>query len=187
MTDLSTSLSRFRFVTPHGRPSAVKLHPQEAQKKIMSKIFGAYHPTTPRLGKFMNMAAESLSQRFCAHRHIHPRLVCQITILKSLGHVYDQYFCRSSAKTMFSLEEASLRLARGDRIRLLGLNFSSHNAGVALVEASKDEGIGIVRSNEEERFSGIKHDHNFPGKSIADLMQEQRISHQNVDYILCPW
>ena len=51
---------------------------------------------------------------------------------------------------------AALR-ATGEPVHLIGIGPSGHNAGVALISASRAHGVTIQYNNEEERFSGIKH------------------------------
>ena len=62
------------------------------------------------------------------------------------------------------------RLLAGETLYILGVTTGTHNAGLALVEASRARGVRLVANHEEERFSGIKHDHGFPAQS-AEAMQ----------------
>lgn len=62
------------------------------------------------------------------------------------------------------------KLHAGETLLILGVTTGTHNAGLALIEASKERGIRLVANHEEERFSGIKHHHGFPALS-AEAMQ----------------
>lgn len=61
------------------------------------------------------------------------------------------------------------RLDSGERLYLLGFLATSHNSGISLVEASREDGIVVLANCEEERFSGIKHHSGFPFHSVAEL------------------
>src|ERR1700687_6261891 len=50
------------------------------------------------------------------------------------------------------------RLTRGETVYLAGLGPpGTHNSGVALVEVTRANGPHLIVNNEEERFSGNKH------------------------------
>lgn len=78
------------------------------------------------------------------------------------------------------------KLEKGERCLLVGVTSGTHNAGVALVEASLESGIRLLCSNEEERFSGKKHDCQYPSKSVI-AMQEQlkEIGASKDDIVAC--
>lgn len=66
-------------------------------------------------------------------------------------------------------EQFRRRIAAGDTIYLLGFLGTTHNSGLALVEASKDRGIRVLGNYEEERFSGVKHFAGYPKHSAAQI------------------
>lgn len=61
------------------------------------------------------------------------------------------------------------RLEKGERIPLLGFLATSHNGGISLIEASREDGITVLVNHEEERFSGIKHHAGYPALSVAEM------------------
>jgi carbamoyltransferase len=63
------------------------------------------------------------------------------------------------------------RLQTGETVHLIGVTAASHNAGLALVEASRDAGLRLACSLEEERFTGRKHEHRFPDQSVTRLRE----------------
>lgn len=65
--------------------------------------------------------------------------------------------------------ELAERLERGEPVHLLGVNMASHGTGVALVEASKGDGIRLVCNHEEERFRGQKHFAGYPEMALEAL------------------
>ena len=69
------------------------------------------------------------------------------------------------------LTQLSERLRSGETVHLVGITAGSHNAGLALIEVSKNVGIRLVCSLEEERFTGRKHEHRFPEHSLAELRE----------------
>lgn len=66
--------------------------------------------------------------------------------------------------------ELRRRLEAGETLYILGVTTGTHNAGLALLEASTEHGIRLLANHEEERFSGVKHDHGFPSH-CAEAMQ----------------
>src|ERR1700722_5787112 len=66
--------------------------------------------------------------------------------------------------------ELTEKLCRGERVYLVGIGRAGHNSGVALVEASSDDGVRLICNNEEERYSGIRHCTAFPEQSLDALL-----------------
>ncbi len=58
------------------------------------------------------------------------------------------------------------KLRRGERVYLAGIGPAGHDSGVALVEASRDDGIRLLCNNEEERYSGVRHCTTYPEQSL---------------------
>jgi carbamoyltransferase len=71
---------------------------------------------------------------------------------------------------------ASMRQAieRGETVFVLGIGPGGHNAGVGLIEASKDRGIRLVANHEEERFRAIKHFQRYPSLSVDVLLAQMK-------------
>ena len=60
-------------------------------------------------------------------------------------------------------------LDAGRTVHLLGFLGTSHNSGVALVEASRAGGIVTVANCEEERFCALKHHSGYPAHSVREI------------------
>src|ERR1700733_13085705 len=58
------------------------------------------------------------------------------------------------------------KLRRGERVYLAGIGPAGHNSGVALVEASRADGIRLICNNEEERYTGVRHCTTWPEQSL---------------------
>ena len=61
---------------------------------------------------------------------------------------------------------------------ILGISAFYHDSAAALVVGGK-----IVAAAQEERFSRIKHDHNFPEKAIEYCLQEAGLSPEDLDFV----
>ncbi|MFT5355023.1 MAG: carbamoyltransferase [Polyangiales bacterium] len=66
------------------------------------------------------------------------------------------------------------RLEAGETLYILGVTTGTHNAGLALLEASVEHGIRLLANHEEERFSGVKHDHGFPSHCAKAMQRTLR-------------
>jgi carbamoyltransferase len=66
------------------------------------------------------------------------------------------------------------KLRRGEAIYLCGIGPGGHNSGIALVEVTAERGVRLLVNNEQERFSGIKHDTNYPDLAIDSLLDQMR-------------
>lgn len=64
------------------------------------------------------------------------------------------------------------KLKTGRPIYLLGIGPGGHNAGIALVEVTRDFGLRVISNNEEERFSGVKHDASYPQHAVNALVEQ---------------
>jgi carbamoyltransferase len=119
--------------------------PLQIEGPIMSRVFGRYGPALPWLGRFASRLARPPVRAYFAARKL-----------------YDpgSRFGRERA--------ASLRakIAAGDTVYLLGIGPAGHNAGVALVEASREHGVCLICNEEEERYTGIKHCTGYPRYSV---------------------
>lgn len=111
----------------------------------MSATYGKYGPTWPRLGRF----CESIGHAF-------------MTRWLRFGRVYSENSRFARARIAAMREQ----LSAGKTVHLAGLGTSTHNSGIALVEASARDGIRLISNDEEERFTGIKHCSDYPAHSI---------------------
>ena len=78
-------------------------------------------------------------------------------------HSYGAFAKRRIASAREAIE-------RGETVYVVGIGAGGHNAGVGLVEASKDRGIRLLANHEEERFRAIKHFQRFPQQSVDQLI-----------------
>ncbi len=67
------------------------------------------------------------------------------------------------------------RLQRGESVYIAGLaGPGTHNSGIALIEVTQNAGPRIIVNNEEERFSGNKHETEYPRLSIDATVETLR-------------
>ena len=64
-------------------------------------------------------------------------------------------------------------------MRVLGLSAFYHDSAAALVVDGE-----IVAAAQEERFTRIKHDHNFPNHAVAYCLDEGRLTVNDIDYVV---
>lgn len=64
-------------------------------------------------------------------------------------------------------------------MNILGISCFYHDAAAALIQ----DGM-LIAAAEEERFSRIKHDHNFPSLAIQFCLAQGRISAEELDYVV---
>lgn len=67
-------------------------------------------------------------------------------------------------------------------MNILGLVYTSHDAGLALLTDGKPNVV-----LEEERFNRIKHTINYPRMAMADVFGPGKLSLSDMDVITCPW
>src|SRR6202158_546430 len=73
------------------------------------------------------------------------------------------------------------RLQRGETVYIAGLaGPGTHNSGIALIEVTQSAGPRIIVNNEEERFSGNKHETEYPQLSIDAMVGTLRQMGRNV-------
>ena len=63
-------------------------------------------------------------------------------------------------------------------MNILGISAFYHDSAAALLRDGK-----IIAASQEERFTRIKHDHNFPRNAINYCLREGRINSKELDYI----
>jgi carbamoyltransferase len=64
------------------------------------------------------------------------------------------------------------KLERGEPVYLIGLGPGGHDSGAALVEVTARDGIRLLSSHEEERFSGVRHESGPPLQSLAQIRSD---------------
>ena len=116
----------------------------------MEKNIGRYLPAHPHAGKLV----ESLT----------------LPLVRAVGATLKFYDNRSRYAKLKG-QEMRDRLSRGESVYLLGVCPSGHNSTAALVEVSAKNGILPIRNNEEERFTGIRHEDRFPENSLKEIFE----------------
>jgi carbamoyltransferase len=114
----------------------------------MPKNIGRYTPAYPRAGRLV----ERLSR----------------PLVRAAGAAL-KFYDNKSRFAMDKGREMRDRLGRGDSVYLLGVGPSGHNSTAALVEISAKNGILPISNNEEERFTGIRHEDRFPENSLLEI------------------
>ena len=64
-------------------------------------------------------------------------------------------------------------------MRILGISAFYHDSAAALIVDGK-----VVSAQEEERFTGIKHDKRFPIKSINWILKQNKLKINQIDKIV---
>src|SRR5947209_8628544 len=119
----------------------------------MSETFGSYGPTYARAGAIARAVVEPVAEK----------------LLGRLGlHRADSRYARRQA------EDLRARVDAGERVLLLGVLPSFHNTGVALVEVTKQAGLRLLCSEEEERYSGVKYTTEYPELAVEALQERLR-------------
>jgi carbamoyltransferase len=116
----------------------------------MEKNIGRYIPAHPHAGKLV----ESLSR----------------PLVRAVGATL-KFYDNTSRYAELKGQEMRDRLSRGESVYLLGVGPSGHNSTAALVEVSTKNGILPIRNNEEERFTGVRHEDRFPENSLKEIFE----------------
>ena len=114
----------------------------------MEKNIGRYAPGHPHAGKLVENLARPL--------------------VRATGAALKFYDSRSRYAKLKG-QEMRERLSRGESVYLLGICPSGHNSTAALVEVTARNGILPICNNEEERYTGVRHEDHFPGNSIKEI------------------
>src|SRR5262249_17187905 len=107
---------------------------------------------------------------------LHPRLgrAAFRFILPILERYYGRHrtYRLNSAFAQERLRAVRAELDRGATVYLAGIaSGGMHNSGVALVEASREQGVRLICNHEEERFSGKKHSAEYPRNALDALVK----------------
>src|SRR5438270_6885815 len=128
------------------------LYPFEANGLDTQKL--RIRPRHPRIAKLAHRVTRWLSEPLMARRGFH-----------RLGSEF-------ASRKIASLRD---RLQRGESVYIAGLaGPGTHNSGIALIEVTQNAGPRIIVNNEEERFSGNKHETEYPGLSIDAVVETLR-------------
>ena len=102
----------------------------------MPTSYAHYGPTHPVLGAQAERVSRPLLRAYAARYGF---------------HTPDSAYARERGASFAE------KLRRGERVYLAGIGPAGHNSGVALVEASRVDGIRLICNNEEERYTGVRH------------------------------
>ena len=133
----------------------------------MAVIHGRHGPSHPWLGALAERGARPLLRAYAARHGFY------------------------TANSAYARERGAAfrdRLRRGERVYLAGIGPAGHNSGVALIEASRTDGIRLICNNEEERYSGIRHCTNFPELSLHAMqatMTKQSVCQTTENAVPC--
>ena len=116
----------------------------------MEKNIGRYVPAHPHAGKLV----ESLAR----------------PMVRAAGAAL-KFYDNKSHFAKLKGHEMRERLSRGESVYLLGICPSGHNSTAALVEISAKKGIVPICNNEEERYTGVRHEDRFPENSIKEIFK----------------
>jgi len=85
------------------------------------------------------------------------------------------YYEADHRHTQASIAALRHKLERGETAYLVGVGAAGHNSGTALIEAS-NRGIKFLASNEEERYTQVKHC-SLPPEHSVDVVRRQLADH----------
>jgi carbamoyltransferase len=117
------------------------------------KRFGEVGPRTPRSAKLAQNIAHPIYKRIGERRSLYSA---------------DSDYARAQATSMQE------KLHRGEPIHLLGLSVMGHDSGASLVRIDPKDGIQLLCNNEEERYSGFKHDRAHPQLALETLLEQMK-------------
>jgi carbamoyltransferase len=104
-------------------------------------------------------------------------------LIRAVGSTLKFYDCYSRYALQKG-QEMRERLNRGESVYILGMGPSGHNSTAALVKTSAEEGIIPICNNEEERYTGIRHEDRFPEYSLREIFMYLEKSQIDPDQIL---
>ena len=110
-------------------------------------------------------------------------------VVRTIG-AWLKFYDNKSGYALCKGQEMRDCLARGETVYLIGLGPSGHNSTAALVEVSAKQGIRPICNNEEERYTGVRHEDRFPEnslKEILDLLEKMEVKPSDVLDVLGSW
>lgn len=116
----------------------------------MSKVFGRYGLRNNLLARAACKISHPFITAFAANRY---------------------FFTLSSDYAQERSDALKVKLAKGEKVWLLGIGAAGHNSGAALIEVSAECGVNLVRNHEEERYTNKKNCSDFPQHSLDAVMR----------------
>jgi carbamoyltransferase len=110
-------------------------------------------------------------------------------LVTGLGRVFDVY--RENSR--YALERCAAmrqKLEAGETVYLLGINSGIHNSGVSLLRVSRDNGMEMLSNDEEERFTGVKHEERYPQDCVEVLKERMSllgIGPEDIHAVITGW
>lgn len=110
-------------------------------------------------------------------------------LMTVVGRAFDVY--REDSR--YALESSTAmrrKLESGETVYLLGINSGIHNSGVSLVRVSRERGMEMLSNDEEERFTGAKHEERYPQDCVEVLkerMQLLGIGPEDIHAVITGW
>ena len=135
----------------------------------MATSYAHSGPTHPWLGALTERAVRPLLRAYAAHYGF---------------HTPDSAYARAQGAAFAD------KLQRGERAYVAGIGPAGHNSGVALIEASRADGIRLICNNEEERYAGIRHCTDFPQHSLRAalaMLERSGIAPDQIDTFVASW
>jgi carbamoyltransferase len=135
----------------------------------MAKNIGRYSPSHPLAGKLV----EKISR----------------PVVRAAGAAL-KFYDNKSRYAMLKGQEMRECLSRGKHVYLVGIGPSGHNSTAALAEVSAKDGIRPIFNNEEERYTGIRHEDRFPENSlreVLDLLEKMEVKPADVLAVVGSW
>ena len=135
----------------------------------MAKNIGRYDPSHPHAGKLV----EKISR----------------PVVRASGAAL-KFYDNKSRYAMLKGQEMRERLSRGKHVYLVGIGPSGHNSTAALAEVSAKDGIRPIFNNEEERYTGIRHEDRFPENSLREvlgLLEKMEVKPADVLAVVGSW
>jgi carbamoyltransferase len=95
-------------------------------------------------------------------------------LMTALGRAYHVH--REDSRYALERSEAMRRkLDAGETVYLLGVNSGIHNSGVSLMRVTRDGGMEMLSNDEEERFTGVKHEERYPRGCVEVLRERMQV------------
>jgi carbamoyltransferase len=116
-------------------------------------IFGRWGPRRPRLAAWGGRAALWATDKFFSHYGLH------------------RFRSKPGSSRLLALEHA---IRAGHEAYVLGFSTGSHNSGAALVRVTQRGHVELVCNEEEERYTAVKHCHEYPYHSIEAIKRHLR-------------
>jgi carbamoyltransferase len=122
-------------------------------EKSLNATFGRWGPRHPHLAEWGGRAVLSVTNRFFSGHGIHH-------LDSELG-----------GSRLAALEQT---IRAGGEAYVLGFGVANHNSGAALVRVSRRGSVELICNEEEERYTAVKHSHEYPEHSIEAVKQHMR-------------